>query len=131
MQWVDWQHFENFDRHEVQEVLEVVNKYQMKDLMGFKYDSNAEIIAQFHATLFYDSDVDTIHWMTEGVHYKIDFVTFARLLGFGKVYRDRDTINFENHIKSHQIADAYFLDGMATCQMVRSRPPMGVLISML
>lgn len=42
---VDWQHFENFDKPEVEEVLEVVNKYQMKDLMGFKYDWNAEIIA--------------------------------------------------------------------------------------
>jgi hypothetical protein len=50
MQWVDWQHFENF---------------QMKDLMGFKYDWNAEIIAQFHATFFYDSYADSIHWMTE------------------------------------------------------------------
>jgi hypothetical protein len=38
MQWVDWQHFENFDKPEVEEALEVVNKYQMKDLMGFKYD---------------------------------------------------------------------------------------------
>jgi hypothetical protein len=38
MEWVDWQHFENFDKPEVEEVLEVVNKYQMKDFMGFKYD---------------------------------------------------------------------------------------------
>jgi hypothetical protein len=37
----------------------------MKDLMGFKYDWNAEIIAQFHATFFYDSYADSIHWMTE------------------------------------------------------------------
>jgi hypothetical protein len=51
--------------------------------------------------------------MIEGVHYKIDFVTFARLLGFGKTNRERDTINFENHLKNHQIADAYFLDEMA------------------
>jgi hypothetical protein len=28
--------------------------------------------------------------MTEGVHYKISFVTFARLLGFGKTDRERD-----------------------------------------
>jgi hypothetical protein len=85
---VDWQHFENLGKPEVEEVLEVVNKYQMKDLMGFKYDWNAEIIAQFHATFFYDSNVDTIHWMTQGVHYKIDFVTFVRLLGFGKEDRE-------------------------------------------
>jgi hypothetical protein len=29
----------------VEEVLEVVDKFQMKDPMGFKYDWNAEIIA--------------------------------------------------------------------------------------
>jgi hypothetical protein len=61
MKWVDWQHFENFDKPEVEEVLEIVEKFQMKDLMGFKYDWNAEIIAQFHATFFYDSYADTIH----------------------------------------------------------------------
>ena len=45
MQWVDWEHFESFDRPEVEEVLEVINKFNMKDLMGFRYDWNAEIIA--------------------------------------------------------------------------------------
>jgi hypothetical protein len=40
-------------------------------------------------------------------------VTFSRLLGFGKTDRDRDTINFENHQKNNQIADAYFFDEMA------------------
>jgi hypothetical protein len=61
----------------VEEVLEVVDRFQMKDLMGFKYDWNAEIIAQFHATFFYDSYAYSIHWMAEGVHYKINFVTFT------------------------------------------------------
>jgi hypothetical protein len=113
MQWVDSQHFENFDKPEVEKVIEVVDKFQMKNLMGFKYDWNAEIIAQIHATFYYDSHADMIHWMTEGVHYKIDFVTFARLLGFGKTDRERDTIYFENHLKNHQIAYAYILDEMA------------------
>jgi hypothetical protein len=113
MQLVDWQHFENFEKPEVEDVLEVVDKFHMKDLMGFKYDWNAEIIARFHATFYYDSHTNIIHWMTEGVHYKIDFVTFARLLGFGKTYRERDTIYFENHLKNHQIAYAYILDEMA------------------
>jgi hypothetical protein len=61
MQWVDWQHFENFDKPEVEEVLEVVDKFPMKDLMGFKYDWNVEIITQFHATFYYDSHADIIH----------------------------------------------------------------------
>jgi hypothetical protein len=63
-----------------------MENFQMKDLMGFKYDWNVEIIAQFHAIFFFDTYTNHIHWMTDGVHYKINFVTFARLLGFGKVY---------------------------------------------
>jgi hypothetical protein len=99
--------------------------------MGFKYDWNAEIIAQFHATFFYDSFTDYIHWMTEGVHYKINFVTFARLLGFGKTDRDRDTINFENHLKNNQIADAYFLDEMAQGTTLGLKPVYYVLNNLL
>jgi hypothetical protein len=131
MQWVDWQHFENFDKPEVEEVLEIVERFQMKDLMGFKYDWNAEIIAQFHTTFFYDSYANTIHWMTEGVHYKINFVTFARLLGFGKTDREGDTINFQNHLKNHQIADAYFLDEMAQETTLGLKPVYYVMNNLL
>jgi hypothetical protein len=103
----------------------------MKDVMGFKYDWNAEIIAQFHATFFYDSYTDFIRWMTEGVHYKINFVTFAKLLGFGKTDRERDTINFEKHLKNHQIADAYFLDEMAQGITLGLKPIYYVLNNLL
>jgi hypothetical protein len=115
----------------VEEVLEVVDRFQMKDLMGFKYDWNAEIIAQFHATFYYNSYTDFINWMTEGVHYKINIVTFARLLGFGKTDRERDTINFENHLKNHQIADAYFLDEMAQGTTLGLKPVYYVLNNLL
>jgi hypothetical protein len=47
--------------------------------------------------------------MTEGVHYKINFVTFAKLLGFGKTDRERNTINFEKHLKNHQMAQGITL----------------------
>jgi hypothetical protein len=115
----------------VEEVPEIVEKFQMKDLMGFKYDWNAEIIAQFHATFFYDSFTDHIHWMTGGIHYKINYVTFARLLGVGKTDRERDTINFENHLKNHQIADAYFLDEMAQGTTLGLKPVYYVLNNLL
>jgi hypothetical protein len=131
MQWVDWQHFENFDKLEVEEVLEIVERFPMKDLMGFKYDWNAEIIAQFHATFFYDSFTDSIHWMTEGIHYKINYVTSVMLLGFGKTNRDRDTIKFENHLKNHRIADAYFLDEMAQGTTLGLKPVYYVLNNLL
>ena len=39
---------------------------------------------KFHATYFYDQSTDEIHWMTEGRHYRVDFVTFSQILGFGE-----------------------------------------------
>jgi hypothetical protein len=54
-------------------------------------------------------------------------VTFARLLGFGKTDRERDTINFENHLKNHQIADDYFLDEMAQGTTLGLKPVYYVL----
>jgi hypothetical protein len=69
--------------------------------------------------------------MTEGVHYKIDFVTFTRLLGFGKTDRERDTINIENHLKNHQIAYAYFLDEMAQGTNLGLKPVYYVLNNLL
>ena len=45
--------------------------------------------------------------MTEGVHYKVDFTTFARLLGFGSGHRYADTIQIENIMKTEDIAFAY------------------------
>jgi hypothetical protein len=65
------------------------------------------------------------------VHYKIDFVSFASLLGFGKIDRDRDTINFENHLKNHQIADAYFFDEMAQGTTLGLKPVYYVLNNLL
>jgi hypothetical protein len=50
---------------------------------------------------------DTFHWMTEGVHYKVDFTTFARLLGFGSGDRYVDTIQTENVMKAEDIVFAY------------------------
>jgi hypothetical protein len=75
--------------------------------------------------------MSTIHWMTEGVHYKIDFVTFARPLGFGKTDTERDIINFENHLKNHEIADFYFLDEMAQGTTLGLKPVYYVLNNLL
>ena len=45
--------------------------------------------------------------MTEGVNYKVDFTTFARLLGFGSGDRYTDTIQTENVMKAEDIVFAY------------------------
>ena len=57
--------------------------------MEFCKPWNNEIIYQFYASYHLDTHEDTrvIHWTTEGKHYKVDFPTFARLLGLDR--RDR------------------------------------------
>jgi hypothetical protein len=51
--------------------------------------------------------------MTEGVHYKIDFTTFARLFGFSKEDKDVETIHFEPHMNHSMIASAYEYEDLA------------------
>jgi hypothetical protein len=76
MKYIDWDHVESMDTPDSRRVIEVVTTHEMKDIMAFQYDRNREILAQFHATFFHDVPNDTIHWMTEGVHYKVDFTSF-------------------------------------------------------
>jgi hypothetical protein len=94
-------------------VLELVDKYKMRDIMSFKYDWNIEVLAQFHTTFFHEDNKETIHWMTEGVHYKIDFVTFARIFGFNKENREVDIVHFEAHMNPNKIAATYEYDELA------------------
>jgi hypothetical protein len=62
------------------------------------------VLAQFHATFFYDIVADEIHWMTEGRHYKIDYVTFSRLLGFSDEERGFTYIHDERRAEVRDIA---------------------------
>jgi hypothetical protein len=51
--------------------------------------------------------------MNEGVHYKIDFITFARLFGSSKDDREAEVIHFEAHMNHSKIASAYEYDELA------------------
>jgi hypothetical protein len=113
MKWIDFTHLEAAEKPVKEDVLELVDKYRMRDIMSFKYDWNIEVLAQFHATFFHEDSKETIHWMTEGVHYKIDFITFARLFGFSKDDREADVIHFEAHINHSKITAAYEYDELA------------------
>jgi hypothetical protein len=90
MKWIDFTHLEAAEEAEKRDVLNLMDKYKMRDIMSFKYDWNIEVLAQFHATFFHEDNKETIHWMTEGVHYKVDFTTFARLFGFSKDDREAE-----------------------------------------
>jgi hypothetical protein len=51
--------------------------------------------------------------MTEGVHYKVDFTTFARLFRFSKEGRDAEVIHFGPHMNHNMIASAYEYEDLA------------------
>jgi hypothetical protein len=113
MKWIDFTHLEVAEEPVKRDVLDLVDKYKMRDIMSFKYDLNIEVLAQFHATFFHENIRETIHWMTEGVHYKVDFTTFARLFGFSKEDRDAEVIHFEPHMNHSMISSAYEYDELA------------------
>jgi hypothetical protein len=98
--------------------------------MSFKYDWNIEVLAQFHATFFHEDNKETIHWMTEGVHYKIDFVIFARLFGFSKEDREADIIHFEAHMNLNKIAATYEYDELADSSTIALKSVYYVLNNM-
>jgi hypothetical protein len=51
--------------------------------------------------------------MTERVHYKIDFTTFARLFGFNKEDRDAEVIHYEQDMNHSMISSAYEYEDLA------------------
>jgi len=53
-------------------------------LLSFRKPWNNEVICQFYASYYLDNTNNTIHWTTEGVHYKVDALTFSLLLGLGR-----------------------------------------------
>ena len=76
MQYVDWEEIKEKDDPKFNKVIKVCELFGLTDIMSFQYNWNEEVLAQFHATFFYDIYTDEIHRMTEGQHYRIDFVTW-------------------------------------------------------
>jgi hypothetical protein len=122
MKWIDWEHLERNRLPVSDEVLRIVDDHGMRDIMGFSYDWNIEIIGQFHATFHYEDRVDIIHWMTEGVHYKVDFTTFARLLGFGEEDKMVENIIFENYMKGKNVPELFECEELAGRMTVGLKP---------
>jgi hypothetical protein len=89
------------------------------DIMAFRYNWNIEVLAQFHATYFYKYDTAEIHWMTEGHHYRVDFVTFSCILGFDEEHRGFSYIHDERRAEVREITFMYLdgktVDGKVKC----------------
>lgn len=107
MQYIDWRHMNKSEDLVIKRVVTDCEKLGLDTLMKFKYDWNTEVICQFFATYYFDGANDTIHWLTEGVCYKIDFVSFARLLALGAKDRASSKIHNEPHLSNQDLAHIY------------------------
>ena len=87
MQYVGWEEMKEKNEPEFNRVIRACENFGLSDLMNFRYNWNEEVLAQFHATFFFDIYTNERHWMTEGWHYRVDFVTFSWILGFGEEER--------------------------------------------
>ena len=104
MQYIDWEKIKEKDDPEFNKVIKDCEHFGLTDIMSFQYNWNEEVLAQFHATFYYDIYVDEIHQMTEGRHCRIDFVTFSKILGFGEEERGFTYIHDEPRAEIHDIA---------------------------
>jgi hypothetical protein len=67
-QWVDWSNMAEQQDPIFNQLIARYESLHIKRIMGFHYDWNIEVIAQFYATLFFEEtgNVRAMHWMTEG-----------------------------------------------------------------
>jgi hypothetical protein len=100
---VDWEYFERPNDPFFNQAIAKCKKFGLYDIMGFRYDWNEEILAQFHSSLYYDARKVAFFWTTEGVKYGVDYMTFSRLLGLGSNDEKRDPIHVENLLKPSQL----------------------------
>jgi hypothetical protein len=108
-----------FKEQELEHMMNDLRNMGLIHLMEFRKHWNHEIIMQFYASYQHEKDttgaVDIIHWTTEGQHYKVDFATFSRLLGFNRNDRDAaelsdyDDVVMEEY--QHMYLDGYPADG--------------------
>jgi hypothetical protein len=79
--------------------------------MGFHYDWNIDIIAQFYATLFIEEveNVRAMHWMIDGEWIHITFDEFATRFSYGQVDKDRVRTHIHNPLDENEMKFMYAL----------------------
>jgi hypothetical protein len=61
MGYIQWNKVKAQKKPELNAAEKIYERFEMKDIMAFRYDWNSEVLAQFHATYFWDQDVDIVH----------------------------------------------------------------------
>jgi hypothetical protein len=106
--FVDWAYFERLDDPFFNEAIAKCREFSLYDIMGFRYDWNEEILAQFHSSLYYDASKVAFFWTTEGVKYGVDYMTFSRILGLGSQDEKRNPIHVEHQLKPSQFPALFY-----------------------
>src|SRR6266540_5542778 len=113
MKAIDWDHTANKNSPVCDSVIEACERFGLKEIMGFRYNWNTEIIAQFHCSFYYSITDNTIHWTTSGIHFAVDYRTFSWLLGLGSRDLARDEIHNEVKLPNHALRELYRVPEMA------------------
>jgi hypothetical protein len=103
MRYIDWKYYEDLNNTVFNSVIEKCKEVGLYDIMGFRYNWNKEILAQFHCSYYYNPYDNTITWTTQGNKCTIDYMTFSRLLGLGSKDEDRTPIHNENKYKPKKL----------------------------
>ena len=61
MQYVDSKEIKGKNEPEFNKVIKACELFGLTDIMSFWYNWNEEVLAQFHATFFYDIYINEIH----------------------------------------------------------------------
>jgi hypothetical protein len=106
--YVDWAYFERFNDPFFNETIAKCREFGLYNIMGFRYDWNEEILAQFHSSLDYDARKIAFYWTTKGVKYGVDYMTFSWLFGLGSNDEKRDPIHVDNQLKPSQLPALFY-----------------------
>ena len=96
--WINWEWMANKDDPVFRQIRAECDRRQLTDLMGLYQDWSNEMVAQFYATLWIESDNEDIqasrlHWTLEGQRFDVTYADFAQILGFGEEDRQRVQID--------------------------------------
>jgi hypothetical protein len=83
-------------------------EYGLYDIMGFRYNWNKEILAQFHGSFYFNEFSNTIYWTTQWQKYCIDYMTFSRLLALGSKDETCDAIHFKEKLMPKDVTFMFF-----------------------
>jgi hypothetical protein len=66
MRYIDWKYYEELNNTVFNSVIDKCKEVGLYDIMGFRYNWNKEILAQFHCSYYFNPHDNTITWMTQG-----------------------------------------------------------------